>query len=72
VYSTGKVIFELIHPDGKKELSALQFSRPWIECNFGAEIGQSVSVYADEVLGMDPIVEESELEEDDSSMEIDV
>lgn len=68
-HSLGKVLFELVSSDGEKSMSAVNFSRSWLNFNFGVEAGQAITVMADGVEPMDPILieteDESEEEDDD-------
>lgn len=46
-------------------MSNVNFGRPWINTNWGVEADQPVDVFARAVSIMDPIVEETDTEDDE-------
>jgi hypothetical protein len=46
-------------------MSTVNFSKSWLNCNFGVEAGQAITVMADDVAPMDPILIETEDEGED-------
>jgi hypothetical protein len=67
--SADKFLFELVDANGDKQMSKLNFSRLWLETNWGVEADQSVNIFAKDVSLMDPIVVETDDESDDDDEE---
>ncbi|KAG9056745.1 hypothetical protein FS842_009764 [Serendipita sp. 407] len=61
-----RALFELVEEDGTRTESLLGYSRQWMDANFAIEAGQPLSLFAWEVMERDPIVEETDSEEDNS------
>jgi hypothetical protein len=67
-----KYLFQLVDANGEKEMSTVNFSRLWLDANWGIEADQSVTIFAKDVSIMDPMVVETDDEgDDDEEMEID-
>ncbi|PVF96011.1 hypothetical protein CPB86DRAFT_550261 [Serendipita vermifera] len=63
-------IFELVENDGSRHFSDLGYTRAWIAANYGVQMGQPTRIFADSVSIMDPILEETDVE-DVNVMDID-
>ncbi|KAG8831577.1 hypothetical protein FRC17_002930 [Serendipita sp. 399] len=61
-----RALFELVEEDGSRKPSLLGYSRQWMDANFGIEAGQSITIFAWDIKKRDPIIVETEVEDDDT------
>lgn len=70
IKKTGKHLFELMDANNAKEISNANFDKIWVDTNWGVETGQTMTILAREVAAMDPIIDETDVE-DGSDEEMD-
>lgn len=69
---SGRMLFELVSDDGKKEPSAVGFTKDWLRMNVGVEAGQPTSIMASTVAPLDPILNETEDEDEASTSDMSI